>query len=78
MKKLFGILLVISVLFIYGCCCGGCNYKYTLKADGNTYYTNEIKSVNGCIKFLSNNETPMIICGNCSITENKDYKPEKK
>lgn len=73
MKKLFGILLLAGVLFMNGCICGG-DYKYRITANGNAYYTNDIRSVNGCIKFIDKDKTTMIICGQCIIKENSKWK----
>lgn len=77
MKKLKNVILsaMLSVA-MYGCICGG-NYKYLIRQDGIAYNTNKIEYVDSCIEFTDSNDNLVTVCGNYSIEENKDYKPEK-
>lgn len=76
MKTLTTILLILMGLSFTSCICPK-SKKYTIRQDGNTYYTNVITPTkDGCITFKLNDENPVIICGNYTIEEDKDWKPE--
>ncbi len=78
MKKLFRILLVVGVLFFYGCQCGNPMYKYEIRdSEGYYYYTNAFSNQNGCLKFVdesSGSKDVIIISNKFTIIEKKNWK----
>lgn len=76
MKKILLILAVVSIT-VASCNCG-CNYKYSVRHDGTTYYTNALNETDdGCVSFIeiSANQT-VRICGTYSVVVNPDWKPK--
>lgn len=76
--KTLSIILLISIGLSFTSCICSSSHKYTIIIDGNTYYTNAITTdKSGCISFVKGNDKdPVTICGNYTIEEDKDWKPE--
>ncbi len=79
MKKI----IVLIGLFLISC--SENEYKYTIRQDGYTYYTNEYKINNNCIIFNdygcgcgTKNESGVetTLCGTYSVNENEIYSQE--
>ena len=80
MKKLFTLVAIsIALTIISSCGVCGCNSKYTIESGSRVYYTNMIdESGEGCISFTDSDKSRVKLCGNYSVTVNKDWKPNQK
>ena len=78
-NKVLNIIIFLLLVISFTSCECNCDYKYTITDNrGIVYYCNFYnKTEDGCILFNNmpgvNNEpgTPIIVCGNYTITENR-------